>query len=180
MEWHNREELIHALIPTIPPGVAIRRTEHNRVKGKPGKPRVKHSSTSDLIYSGARYIVVAGINSLTQNSRIEVKYGVTKEDTMVRLLRVVEGKGGQRRPKPPEQQTQESPEQQPPEQQPQEPSKYYHTAKLAVRWLVPIPENASPETIETLTHFQVKQIQKCLDKEFGPHSGIVQIALETR
>jgi hypothetical protein len=178
MQWHRREELIEVLIPTIPPGVAIRRSEHNRQKAQhsklEGKPRVRQASTSDIIYSGARYIVVAAINSLTQVGRIEVQYAPRKEDTIVRMIRPLTDRGGKRNPKVTEPVTDyTSPE-------PVHTSKYEYTVKLILKWPIPIPENADHETIETLTHYQVKQIQKCLDERFGANTGTVQIALQAR
>jgi hypothetical protein len=173
LEWHRREELIEVLIPTIPPGVAIRRSEYNRQKAQhsklEGKPRVRPTSTSDVIYSGARYIVVAAINSMIQVGRIEVRHAPRKEDTLIRMVRPLTDRGGKRKPKATEPVIEET------TSEPVHFSKYEYTAKFILKWPIPIPENADHETIETLTHYQVKQVQKCLDERFGVGVGVVQI-----
>jgi hypothetical protein len=77
--WHEREDLIVATIPVVPPGIAYRRAEKNRSynlthrEGEPNgiRPRVKQTDASFIIATGARAAATESLASLQANGRVE-------------------------------------------------------------------------------------------------------------
>lgn len=64
-EWHNYGEVIEALMPLVPPGVALRKNESARRKGKPTSPvnRQVQRTETQLIRAGQRSVVTQMLNS---------------------------------------------------------------------------------------------------------------------
>gem|GEM_PF-6991697 len=61
--WHPFEQTMRSLIKLVPPGLALRRNERDRLRlhrqrgVNVGGPRVQQRPTEELIFSGARAIV---------------------------------------------------------------------------------------------------------------------------
>lgn len=91
-EWHDYEAVMEEAAPLVPPGMAWRQAEENRVtyysrRRVPTGERVR-GDRNDTIKTGQRYYVSRGIRSLRTSGRIEVEYGgqaVKKRPTRLRL-----------------------------------------------------------------------------------------------
>ena len=67
-QWHDFEETLKELTKKVPPGVALRRAETNRLKGGTSQPeRVEQPGLERLIHIGKRAVAR---EALRDNSRI--------------------------------------------------------------------------------------------------------------
>lgn len=60
-QWHPYEQVLNALMPLVPPGLALRKSEQERLaslqtRKKEAKPRTRPRTTEELIRSGQRSV----------------------------------------------------------------------------------------------------------------------------
>lgn len=97
-EWHDREPLIRAMLPTIEPAVAMRRSESLRLKNYPlvdrnseRSPRMQPRTIAEQRQTGARSIVMEVLYTKPFEQRTVERDGrEIKQVRMVRLPRRVD------------------------------------------------------------------------------------------
>lgn len=75
-DWMPQKEVMARVMPTVPPGIALRTTENLRRSsgmGKAPEKRVRPRPESALIASGQRVKASEAVNSMINNGRVERK-----------------------------------------------------------------------------------------------------------
>lgn len=93
-EWHNYKDVRDQAARLVPPGIAFRKAEANRVRHYQRQGREvmdrKYGSRDDTVLSGQRAFVNKSLTSLIRRGRVEVEYGTQptrKRAEKIRLAR---------------------------------------------------------------------------------------------
>ena len=91
--WHPFEQTMRSLIKLVPPGLALRRNERDRLRlhrqrgVNVGGPRVQQRPTEELIFSGARAIVRDFLhNTAFETDRMGVPQAGGNYDRQIRMV----------------------------------------------------------------------------------------------